>query len=255
MFLPNENSIIGQTKHDQLTEEKQIKSCHNGEEMNSELTIENNDMLYHRKADNLSHGVEKSLGKEKRTNHMVALTKVDTLELDQAQSSFIRDETTIGQIFFDSKGDMLDEHQGEVILDGSKSFLCSICKSRRSNIGYQRDFNYNELEAATDRFSFQNSLSEGGNGPMFRGVIDCKLKIAVKMHQITSSQEEEMFKSEVQSLTKAIHRNVVMLLGSCKDKNQQMLVYELACNGSLDQYLSGTDYVQLYIRNLFINEC
>ncbi|KAI9071457.1 hypothetical protein K1719_046577 [Acacia pycnantha] len=237
--IPDITCSQGQTKHDQLTEEKQINSCHNGEEMNSELTIEHNDMLYHRKGDHLSHGVEKSLGKEKRTNHMVALTKVDTLELDQAQSSFIRDETTIGQIFFDRKGDMLDEHQGEVILDGSKSFVCSICKSRRSNIGYQRDFNYNELEAATDRFSFQNSLSEGGNGPMFRGVIDCKLKIAVKMHQITSSQEEEMFKSEVQSLTKAIHRNVVMLLGSCKDKNQQMLVYELACNGSLDQYLSG----------------
>ncbi|XP_054792601.1 uncharacterized protein LOC129298241 [Prosopis cineraria] len=232
-------STQGQKIPDELTEEKRIKSCHYGEMWNPELAIENNDMLCHKKADHLSHGVEKSVGKEKRTNHMVALTKVDTLDLDQGQSSFIKNETIMGQIAADRKGDLMNRHQGEVILDSSKSFLCSICKSRRSHVGNQRDFTYNELEAATDIFSFQNSLSEGGNGPIFRGILDCKLKIAIKMHRITSSREEEIFKSEAQLLTKAIHKNVVMLLGSCTDKNQQILVYEFACNGSLDQHLSG----------------
>jgi hypothetical protein len=34
---------------------------------------------------------------------------------------------------------------------------------------------------------------------------------------------------------------MIMLLGTCIRQNQLLVVYEYACNGSLDQYLSSKD--------------
>ncbi|KAH7547673.1 hypothetical protein JRO89_XS14G0001000 [Xanthoceras sorbifolium] len=114
---------------------------------------------------------------------------------------------------------------------------CSICKNRRPNIGWKRDFSYAELQKATEAFSPKNFLSEGGFGCVYRGEIN-GLKIAVKQHKNASFQGEKEFKSEVQVLSKARHDNVVMLLGSCSEGNHRLLVYEFVCNGSLDQHLS-----------------
>ena len=65
------------------------------------------------------------------------------------------------------------------------------------------------------------------------------MKIAVKQHKYASFQGEKEFKSEVNVLSKARHENVVVLLGSCSEKNNRLLVYEYVCNGSLDQHISG----------------
>lgn len=47
---------------------------------------------------------------------------------------------------------------------------------------------------------------------------------------------------EVQLILKARHKNVAMLLGSSTDESQLLTVYEYACNGSLDKYLSSKTY-------------
>lgn len=234
-FSPNDNYMIGETKLDQLNKEekaghlsrdgKQIPSRPRPEEKSSDQMISNNNMMGLTKVDELSENEEQ----------IHSIPHGEQGSSREKISSFIKNETPVSQM----TGDRLNGHGGEVILDGSRSFLCSICKSRRPKIGSQKDFTYNELEDATDGFSIENSVSEGGNGPAFRGLLKSELKIVVKIHQITSTQEEKMFKSEVQLLTKAMHKNVVMLLGSCTHKNQQMIVFECACNGSLDQYLSG----------------
>ncbi|KAK3228657.1 hypothetical protein Dsin_000538 [Dipteronia sinensis] len=115
--------------------------------------------------------------------------------------------------------------------------ICSICKNRRPNVGWKRDFSCAEIQKATEAFAPKNFLSEGGFGSVYRGEIN-GLKIAVKQHKNASFQGEKEFKSEVQVLSKARHENVVMLLGSCSEGNQRLLVYEFVCNGSLDQHLS-----------------
>lgn len=116
--------------------------------------------------------------------------------------------------------------------------VCSVCKNRRPKIGSKRDFSYIDLYTATQGFSAKNFLSEGGFGSVYKGQLD-GMTIAVKQHKRASFQGEKEFKSEVNVLGKARHENVVMLLGSCSEGNNRLLVYEYVCNGSLDQHLSG----------------
>lgn len=128
--------------------------------------------------------------------------------------------------------------------------ICSVCQNRRPKIGWTRDFTCAELQAATDGFSATKYLSEGGFGSVFKGEIN-GLMVAVKQHKDASSQGDKEFKSEVQVLSKARHENVVMLLGSCSDRNKRLLVYEYVCNGSLDQHLSSK-HTQISLISKFI---
>ncbi|RHN66649.1 putative protein kinase RLK-Pelle-PERK-2 family [Medicago truncatula] len=138
-----------------------------------------------------------------------------------------------------------DEHQDEIILEKSKSSACSICKSKRPKVSRMKDFTHDDLLEATNGFSVENSLSESEDGPTFKGLLPNKVKIVVKKYQITNSQEEKIFKSEVQLFTNVRHKNVVMLLGLCTEKSQLMIVYEHLCNGSLDHYLSRGNFQSL----------
>lgn len=115
--------------------------------------------------------------------------------------------------------------------------VCSVCKNTRPEVRSQRDYSYSELYTATQGFSQKNFLSEGGFGSVYKGQID-GMTIAVKQHKCASLQGEREFKSEVNLLSKARHENVVMLLGSCSEGNNRLLVYEYVCNGSLDRHLS-----------------
>ncbi|KAJ1428341.1 Tyrosine-protein kinase, active site [Sesbania bispinosa] len=115
--------------------------------------------------------------------------------------------------------------------------LCSVCKNRRPKIGCKIDLSYAELYTATQGFSAKNFLSEGGFGSVYKGQLN-GMTVAVKQHKSASFQGEKEFKSEVNVLSKARHENVVMLLGSCAEGNNRLLVYEYVCNGSLDQHLS-----------------
>ncbi|PNY09625.1 putative serine-threonine protein plant-type, partial [Trifolium pratense] len=124
--------------------------------------------------------------------------------------------------------------------NGSVSSMCYVCKTRRPNIEWQKDFTYEEIESATDGFSLKNCLSESGNPfSTFKGKLEGEVKIVVKQHEITNIQVREKMKSEVQNILKARHNNVVMLLGSSTKDRFMLIVYEYACNGSLDMYLSS----------------
>ncbi|KAL5698332.1 non-specific serine/threonine protein kinase [Ranunculus cassubicifolius] len=100
-----------------------------------------------------------------------------------------------------------------------------------------RWFSYAELELATDGFSEANFLAEGGFGSVHRGVFKA---VAVKQHKLASSQGDHEFCSEVEVLSCAQHRNVVMLIGFCVEDRRRLLVYEYICNSSLDSHLYAT---------------
>ncbi|KAL2234788.1 inactive protein kinase SELMODRAFT_444075 [Sesamum indicum] len=118
--------------------------------------------------------------------------------------------------------------------------LCSICQHKAPVFGKPpRWFSYAELELATGGFSQANFLAEGGFGSVHRGVLPDGQAIAVKQHKLASSQGDQEFCSEVEVLSCAQHRNVVMLIGFCVEDGRRLLVYEYICNGSLDSYLYG----------------
>ncbi|XP_022720908.1 inactive protein kinase SELMODRAFT_444075-like [Durio zibethinus] len=118
--------------------------------------------------------------------------------------------------------------------------LCSICQHKAPVFGKPpRLFTYAELDLATGGFSQANFLAEGGFGSVHRGVLPDGQAIAVKQHKLASSQGDLEFCSEVEVLSCAQHRNVVLLIGFCIEDRRRLLVYEYICNGSLDSHLYG----------------
>ncbi|XP_023738380.2 inactive protein kinase SELMODRAFT_444075 [Lactuca sativa] len=119
--------------------------------------------------------------------------------------------------------------------------LCSVCKHSVPVLGRSpRRFSHEEIERATDGFSRRNFLAEGGYGEVYRGVLSDGQVVAVKQRKIASAQGAAEFCSEVEVLSCAQHKNLVMLIGYCIEK-EWLLVYEFACNGSLDKHLYGSE--------------
>ncbi|OQU83089.1 hypothetical protein SORBI_3005G075400 [Sorghum bicolor] len=102
-----------------------------------------------------------------------------------------------------------------------------------------RPFEYNELAAATNNFSDENKLGQGGFGPVYRGFLtDPDRHVAVKVLSADSSwQGHKEFEAEVKVLTQLRHRNIVELVGWCDSNEGLLLVYELMAQGSLDKHL------------------
>ncbi|KAJ9186085.1 hypothetical protein P3X46_005627 [Hevea brasiliensis] len=119
--------------------------------------------------------------------------------------------------------------------------LCSICKHKAPIFGKAtRKFSYREIESATDGFSSDNLLADGGYGLVYKGILPDGQVVAVKQHKTISAQGASEFCSEVEILSCAQHRNLVMLVGYCIEI-EWLLIYEFACNGSLDKHLYGTE--------------
>ncbi|PHU04198.1 L-type lectin-domain containing receptor kinase IV.4 [Capsicum chinense] len=99
-------------------------------------------------------------------------------------------------------------------------------------------FNYKDLYKATKGFREKEVLGAGGFGKVYKGVMRItKLEIAVKKISHESRQGMKEFVSEIVSIGRMQHRNVVPLLGYCRRKGELLLVYEYMSNGSLDKYL------------------
>ncbi|KAK9140868.1 hypothetical protein Scep_010549 [Stephania cephalantha] len=115
--------------------------------------------------------------------------------------------------------------------------LCSVCQRNAPIFGKRpMKYSYQEIQRATNGFSSANFLAEGGYGPVFRGVMPDGQVVAVKQHKSLSAQGASEFCSEIEVLSCAQHRNLVMLVGYCIEK-EWLLVYQFACNGSLDKHL------------------
>ncbi|XP_042436969.1 G-type lectin S-receptor-like serine/threonine-protein kinase At4g27290 [Zingiber officinale] len=98
-------------------------------------------------------------------------------------------------------------------------------------------FDLNTIAEATNNFSVNNKLGQGGFGPVYKGRLVEGQEIAVKRLSKTSSQGVNEFKNEVMLIAKLQHRNLVRLLGCCIQGGERILVYEYMPNGSLDAFL------------------
>ncbi|KAF3449154.1 hypothetical protein FNV43_RR09882 [Rhamnella rubrinervis] len=103
--------------------------------------------------------------------------------------------------------------------------------------GPQR-YKYKDLYIATKGFRHQELLGNGGFGSVYRGVLPTSnIEIAVKRISHDSEQGMREFVSEIISMRRLRHRNLVALLGYCRRKGMLLLVYDYMPNGSLEKYL------------------
>ncbi|KAM7510562.1 hypothetical protein LguiB_009437 [Lonicera macranthoides] len=91
--------------------------------------------------------------------------------------------------------------------------------------------------AATNNFSSENKLGEGGFGPVYKGKLTDGRKIAIKRLSRTSGQGLVEFKNELILITRLQHTNLVRVLGCCIHGEEKMLIYEYMPNKSLDIFL------------------
>ncbi|KAD2805048.1 hypothetical protein E3N88_38425 [Mikania micrantha] len=98
-------------------------------------------------------------------------------------------------------------------------------------------FSLSKISRATNDFSNDNKLGEGGFGPVYKGVLEEGQEIAVKRLSKSSRQGLDEFKNEVICIAKLQHRNLVKLLGYCIQGDEKMLIYEYMPNKSLDYFL------------------
>ncbi|XP_042497648.1 L-type lectin-domain containing receptor kinase IV.1-like [Macadamia integrifolia] len=99
-------------------------------------------------------------------------------------------------------------------------------------------FKYKDLHVATKGFKKEKLLGSGGFGSVYRGVLPTSgIEVAVKKISHDSRQGMREFVSEIITVGKLRHRNLVMLLGYCRREGEFLLVYECMPNGSLDKFL------------------
>ncbi|GAY53031.1 hypothetical protein CUMW_146300 [Citrus unshiu] len=90
---------------------------------------------------------------------------------------------------------------------------------------------------ATDNFSINKKLGEGGFGPVYKGTLADGQEIAVKRLSKISEQGLKELKNEVILFSKLQHRNLVKLLGCCIQGEEKLLIYEFMPNRSLDSFI------------------
>ncbi|XXG55836.1 hypothetical protein AAC387_Pa03g3409 [Persea americana] len=99
-------------------------------------------------------------------------------------------------------------------------------------------FSYSELALATRDFSEDGKLGEGGFGGVYKGFLsEVNLDVAVKRVSRDSKQGRKEYVSEVKTISRLRHRNLVQLFGWFHEHGDFLLVYEFMPNGSLDSHL------------------
>ncbi|KAL2971567.1 hypothetical protein AAZX31_15G202200 [Glycine max] len=104
-------------------------------------------------------------------------------------------------------------------------------------------FDYTLVMMATNGFSSENKLGQGGFGPVYKGILPTGQEVAVKRLSKTSTQGIMEFKNELTLICELQHMNLVQLLGCCIHEEDKILIYEYMPNKSLDFYLFGEECV------------
>ncbi|KAJ1695542.1 hypothetical protein LUZ63_012240 [Rhynchospora breviuscula] len=118
----------------------------------------------------------------------------------------------------------------------SKAERALLAENREQNIF---SFKFRDLATATDNFSPENLLGQGGFGRVFKGILDTGQIVAVKQLDRDGSQGNKEFMVELLTLSILRHPNLVQLVGYCVHGNQRLLVYEYMPLGSLNTHLFG----------------
>ncbi|XP_050371715.1 uncharacterized protein LOC126789562 [Argentina anserina] len=145
-----------------------------------------------------------------------------------------------------NSGSTLTRRRSKGPLERSQDFLLNsvVVSSKKERYSDDRSnddlelplFDVSSVAAATDNFSDENKLGQGGFGVVYKGLVEGEL-IAVKRLSKNSGQGIEEFKNEVRLIARLQHRNLVRLLGCCVDVDEKMLIYEYMENKSLDSFL------------------
>jgi serine/threonine protein kinase len=110
-------------------------------------------------------------------------------------------------------------------------------ESQRPFSSSVRAFSCKELHQATN--GFEKLLGKGSFGEVYRGTMRSPHPHLIAVKKLITSNEysEQEFTNEVQSIGQIHHRNLVRMIGYCKEGKHRMLVFEFMPGGSLRGFL------------------
>ncbi|GAU44192.1 hypothetical protein TSUD_373270 [Trifolium subterraneum] len=99
-------------------------------------------------------------------------------------------------------------------------------------------YSYKDIKKMT--LSFKDKLGQGGFGSVYKGKLRSGSFVAIKMLGKPKGNGQD-FISEVATIGRIHHANVVRLIGFCVERSKRALVYEFMPNSSLDKYISSKE--------------
>lgn len=123
--------------------------------------------------------------------------------------------------------------------------FCLFCSADKQEegllgLGNLRSFTFRELHVATDGFSSKNILGAGGFGNVYRGKLVDGTMVAVKrLKDVNGASGNSQFRTELEMISLAVHRNLLRLIGYCANSSERLLVYPYMSNGSVASRLKG----------------
>ncbi|KAF3446804.1 hypothetical protein FNV43_RR11984 [Rhamnella rubrinervis] len=108
----------------------------------------------------------------------------------------------------------------------------------RANSSGCRRFSYAELKLATNQFSSDNLIGEGGCSSVYRGCLPSGKSVAVKVLR-PYKQAWTDFSLEVDIISSIKHNHITPLIGVCVENIHLISVYDFFPKGSLEENLHG----------------
>ncbi|KAF8035409.1 hypothetical protein BT93_C1442 [Corymbia citriodora subsp. variegata] len=99
-------------------------------------------------------------------------------------------------------------------------------------------YSYSNIKRITR--NFKHKLGEGGYGSVYKGMLRSGNEVAIKILKNSKAHGQD-FISEVATIGRIHHVNIVQLIGFCFEGSKQALVYDLMSNGSLDKHIFGKE--------------
>ncbi|KAL3511312.1 hypothetical protein ACH5RR_030713 [Cinchona calisaya] len=119
-------------------------------------------------------------------------------------------------------------HNQQIFFDVNDQCDPEVC------LGHLRRYTFKELRAATGNFCPKNILGRGGFGIVYKGRLNDGTVVAVKrLKDYNVLGGEIQFQTEVETISLAVHRNLLRLSGFCSTENERLLVYPYMPNGSV----------------------
>jgi len=107
-------------------------------------------------------------------------------------------------------------------------------------LGHLKRFSFKELRTATDHFNSKHILGRGGFGIVYKACLNDGSVVAVKrLKDYNAAGGEIQFQTEVETISLAVHRNLLRLSGFCSTQHERLLVYPYMSNGSVASRLKG----------------
>ncbi|KAI4305173.1 hypothetical protein L6164_028557 [Bauhinia variegata] len=117
------------------------------------------------------------------------------------------------------------------------------------------NFSFQEIFKATEKFSPNNKIGEGGFGTVYKGRLNDGSLVAIKRARKNANPKvplsvwEEFwdvqnrnlseFKNEVSTLSKIEHLNLVRLYGYLEHQDEKIIIVEYVANGTLREHIDG----------------